>query len=141
LAQSPSEPAEADAAGDLARESALIVDMSGALSAAALEVLAHRLPIIWATSPAPLAWQMAECWRMGVEKPLAAWQAWISLCSWPLVAAGLVARSAAGQTPADTLAMVVAADGAATVRTVLDEVHELVTANALRLDRQSRSPR
>ena len=85
--------------------------MSGALSAATLEVLAHRLPILWATSPAPLAWQMAELWRMQAEKPLAVWQAWASLGVWPLAAAGLVARSAAGQTP-QTLALAAAADGA-----------------------------
>lgn len=132
----------ADALGDLlARECAAIVVMSGTLSAAALEVLAHRLPILWATSTAPVAWQVAELWRMQLEKPIAVWQAWASLGAWPLAAAGLLARSAAGQTPPHELALVAATDGATTLRVALDEVHELVTANARRLDRQSRSPR
>jgi hypothetical protein len=67
----------------LARESAAIVATSGSLCAAALEVLGHRLPILCAASPAPVAWQVAELWRMSVEKPLAAWQAWASLGTWP----------------------------------------------------------
>ena len=114
--------------------------MSGALSAATLEVLAHRLPILWAASPAPLAWQMAELWRMQTEKPLALWQAWASLGAWPLAAADLVARSAAGQAP-QTLALAAAADGAKTARTVLRGVHAVVSANARRLGRRRRRRR
>jgi hypothetical protein len=56
----------------LARESAVIVATRGSLCAAAPEVLAHRLPILGAASPAPVAWQVAELWRMSLEKPLAA---------------------------------------------------------------------
>jgi hypothetical protein len=134
--------AGAEALGDLlARECAAIVAMSSTLSAAALEVLAHRLPILWASSTAPLAWQIAELWRMQMEKPIAVWQAWTSLGAWPLAAVGLLARSAAGQTPPHALALVAATDGAATLRVALDELHELVAANARRLDRQSRSRR
>ena len=142
MAPLPSDPAEAAAARDrLARESAEIVAMSGALCTAAIEVLAHRLPIIWAASPAPVAWQMAELWRMCLEKPIAGWQAGISLGVWPFTAAGLVARSAAGLTPAEPVALVVTADAATTVRAMLDAVHEQVAANAERLGLQSRSPR
>jgi hypothetical protein len=124
------------AAERLARDCAAIVTMSGALSAT-LEVLAHRLPIVWATSPAPLAWQMAELWRMQVEKPLAVWQAWASLGAWPLAAAGLLARSVAAQTPPQALALAAAA-GAKTARTVLRGVHAVVSANARRLGRRRR---
>jgi hypothetical protein len=137
-----SDPVETAAAGDrLARESAEIVAMSGALCTAAIEVLAHRLPIIWASSPAPAAWQMAELWRMCLEKPIAAWQAGVSLGLWPFTAAGLVARSAAAHTPAEAIALVVSADAATTVRAMLDAVHEQVAANAERLGLQGRPPR
>jgi hypothetical protein len=129
------------AAERLARDCAAIVTLGGALSLATLEVLAHRLPIVWAASPAPLAWQMAELWRMQVEKPLAVWQAWASVGAWPLAAAALAARSAAGQTPLQTLALAAAADGAQTARTVLRGVHAVVSANARRLGRRRRRRR
>lgn len=129
------------AAERLARDCAAIVTMSSALSLATLEVLAHRLPIVWATSPAPLAWQMAELWRMQTEKPLAVWQAWASLGAWPLAAAGLVAQSVAVQTPPQALALAAAADGARTAHTVLREVHAVVSANARRLGRRRRRRR
>jgi hypothetical protein len=129
------------AAERLARDCAAIVTMSGALSLATLEVLAHRLPIVWATSPAPLAWQMAELWRMQTEKPLALWQAWASLSAWPLAAAGLLARSLAAQTPPEAFALAAAADGAKTARTVLRGVHAVVSANARRLGRRRRRRR
>jgi hypothetical protein len=129
------------AAERLARDCAAIMTLSGALSHATLEVLAHRLPIVWAASPAPLAWQMAELWRMQVEKPLAVWQAWASLGAWPLVAAGLAARAAAGQSPPQALALAAAADGAKTTRTVLRGVHRVVSANARRLGRRRRRRR
>lgn len=125
----------------LARDCAAIVTMSSALSLATLEVLAHRLPIVWATSPAPLAWQMAELWRMQSEKPLAVWQAWASLGAWPLAAAGLLARSVAAQTPPQELALAAAADGAKTAHTVLREVNAVVSANARRLGRRRRRRR
>jgi hypothetical protein len=129
------------AADRLARDCAAIVTMSGALSLATLEVLAHRLPIVWATSPAPLAWQMAELWRMQTEKPLAVWQAWASLGAWPLAAAGLLAQSVAAKTPPQTLALAAAADGAKTAHTVLRGVHAVVSANARRLGRRRRRRR
>jgi hypothetical protein len=129
------------AAERLARDCAAIVTMSGALSLATLEVLAHRLPIVWATSPAPLAWRMAELWRMQTEKPLAVWQAWASLSAWPLAAAGLLAQSVAAPTPPQALALAAAADGAKTARTVLREVHAVVSANARRLGRRRRRRR
>ncbi len=129
------------AADRLARDCAAIMTMSGALSLATLEVLAHRLPIVWATSPAPLAWQMAELWRMQTEKPLALWQAWASL---ERLAAGsrrphrAIGRRAA---PPQTLALAAAADGAKTARTVLRGVHAVVSANARRLGRRRRRRR
>lgn len=137
MAGSP-EPAAAER---LAQECLAIARVSGALSLAAFEVLAQRLPIVWAASPAPLAWQMAELWRMQAEKPLALWQAWASLGAWPLAAAALLARSAAGQTPPQTLALAAAADGAQTARRVLHGVHAVVSANARRLERRRRRPR
>jgi hypothetical protein len=129
------------AADRLARDCAAIVTMSGALSLATLEVLAYRLPIVWATSPAPLSWQVAELWRMQTEKPLAVWQAWASLGAWPLAAAGLLAQSVAAQTPPQTLALAAAADGAKTAHTVLRGVHAVVSANARRLGRRRRPRR
>jgi hypothetical protein len=129
------------AAERLARDCAAIMTLSGALSLATLEVLAHRLPIVWAASPAPLAWQMAELWRMQVEKPLALWQAWASLGAWPLAAAGLAVRAAAGQPPPQALALAAAAAGARTTRTVLRGVHRVVSANARRLGRRRRRRR
>jgi hypothetical protein len=129
------------AADRLARDCAAIVTMSGALSLATLEVLAYRLPIVWATSPAPLASQVAELWRMQTEKPLAVWQAWASLGAWPLAAAGLLAQSVAAQTPPQTLALAAAADGAKTAHTVLRGVHAVVSANARRLGRRRRPRR
>jgi hypothetical protein len=129
------EPAAADL---LARECAAIVTMSGALSLATLQVLAHRLPIVWATSPAPLAWQMAELWRMQTEKPLAVWQAWAGLGAWPLAAAGLMARSLGAQTPPQALVLAAATDGAKTAHAVLRDVHAVVGANARRLGRRRR---
>jgi hypothetical protein len=133
--------AAGSAAEHLARDCAAIATMSGALSLATLEVLAHRLPIVWATSPAPLAWQMAELWRMQTEKPLAVWQAWARLSAWPFAAAGLLAQSVAAQTPPQALALAAAADGARTARTVLRGVHSVVSANARRLGRRSRRRR
>ena len=129
------------AAERLAHDCAAIVTMSGALSLATLEVLAHRLPIVWATSRAPLSWQMAELWRMQTEKPLAVWQAWASLSTWPLAAASLLARSVAAQTPPEALALAAAANGAKTARTVLRGVHAVVSANARRLGRRRRRRR
>jgi hypothetical protein len=129
------------AAARLTREGAAVVAMSGAVSAAAIEVVAHRLPIIWATSQAPVAWQMAELWRMHFEKPLAVWQAWASLGAWPFAVAGLVARSAAARTPPETVALMAGADGAKTARTVLRGVHAIVSANARRLGRRRRRRR
>jgi hypothetical protein len=125
----------------LVRESAGIVATSGSLCAAALEVLAHRLPIICAASPAPVAWQMAELWQMSLEKPLAAWQAWAPLGAWPLTAACLMARKLAQQAPPETLALALAVDGASAMRATLEAMHLQVAANAARLNRQSRSPR
>jgi hypothetical protein len=138
---SPMLPVSPAAADRLARECAAIMTMSGALSLATLEVLAHRLPMVWAASPAPLAWQMAELWRMQSEKPLAVWQAWASLGAWPLAAAGLLARSFAAQTPPQTVAWAVAADGAKAAHTVLRGVHARVRANARRLGRRRRPRR
>ena len=129
------------AAERLARDCAAIVTMSGALSLATLEVLAHRLPIVWAASPAPLAWQVAELWRMQTEKPLALWQAWASLGAWPLATAGLMAQSVAANTPPQALALAAAADGAKTAHTVLSGVHAVVSANARRLGRRRRRRR
>jgi hypothetical protein len=129
------------AADRVARDCAAIVTMSGALSLATLEVLAHRLPIVWAISSAPLTWQMAELWRMQTEKPLAVWQAWASLSAWPLAAAGLMAQSVAAQTPPQALALAAAVDGAKTARTVLRDVHAVVSANARRLGRRRRRRR
>jgi hypothetical protein len=137
----PGRQAGPAAADRLARECAAIMTLSGALSLATLEVLAQRLPIVWAASPAPLAWQVAELWRMQVEKPLAVWQAWASLGAWPLAAAALAARSVAGQTPPQMLALAAAAEGAETTRTVLRGVHAVVSANARRLGRRRRRRR
>ena len=134
-------PLSGPAAARLLREGTALMAMSGALCAATLEVLAHRLPIIWATSPAPLASQMAELWRMQVEKPLAVWQAWASLGAWPFVAAGLMARAMTARTPPETLAVIAAADGARTAHTVLRDVHAVVSANARRLGRRRRRRR
>jgi hypothetical protein len=128
-------PAAADL---LARESAAIATLSGALSLAALEVIAHRLPIVWAASPAPLAWQMAELWRMQAEKPLAVWQAWASLGAWPLAAAGLMAGALAARTPPQAVALAAAADSAKTAHAALRGVHAVVSANARRLGRRRR---
>ena len=129
------------AADRLARDCAAIMTMSSALSLATLEVLPHRLPIVWATSPAPLAWQMAVLWRMQTEKPLAVWQAWASLGAWPLAAAGLLAHSVAAPTPPQALALAAAADGAKTAHTVLRGVHAVVSADARRLGRRRRRRR
>jgi hypothetical protein len=129
------------AAARLTREGAAVVAMSGAVAAAAIEVLAHCLPIIWTTSPAPVAWQMTELWRMHFEKPLAVWQAWASLGAWPFAAAGLMARSVAARTPPETVALMAAADAAKTARTVLRGVHATVSANARRLGRRRRRRR
>ena len=129
------------AAERVARDCAAIMTMSGALSAATLEVLAHRLPIVWAASPAPLAWQMAELWRMQTEKPLALWQAWASLGAWPLATVSLMAQSVVANTPPQALALAAAADGAKTARTVLRGVHAVVSANARRLGRRRRRRR
>ena len=135
-----SSPVAGSAADCLVRETAGIVATSGSLCAAAFDVLAHRLPIICAASPAPVAWQMAELWQMSLEKPLASWQAWARLGTWPLAAACLMARKAAQPAPPATLALALAIDGASAMRATLDAMHQQVAANAARLDRQSRSP-
>lgn len=132
---------EPEGSDRLVRESAGIMAASGSLYAAALDVLTHRLPIICAASPAPIAWQVAELWRMSLEKPLAIWQASASLGAWPLAAACLIAHGAVRHAPPESLALALAADGASAMRATLDVMHEQVAANATRLDRQRRSPR
>jgi hypothetical protein len=142
VSDSDSDPGEASEGSDrLARESARIVAASGSLYAAALGVLAHRLPILCAASPAPLAWQVAERWRMSLEKPLAIWQASASLGAWPFAAACLMAHRAARQAPPESLALALAANGASAMRATLDTMHQQVAANATRLERQGRTPR
>ena len=52
----------------LARDAGRIAVRSSELPVATVLTLAHRVPILWATSPS--AWQQAELWRMSLEKPL-----------------------------------------------------------------------
>lgn len=120
----------------LAREWAAIVASSGALGAATTQVLAHRAAMLGSADATPVALQLAELWRMSLEKPLAAWRACALLGSWPWSATELMLRAAARQVSPDTLTMELAAAGAATVRATFDTMHEQVAANVARLEQR-----
>ena len=66
----------------LARDAGRIAVRSSELPAATMLTLAHRLPILWASSPS--AWQQAELWRMTLEKPLVLGRVWAALALSPL---------------------------------------------------------
>jgi hypothetical protein len=117
----------------LVREAARIWTRGTELPGATLLTLAHRLPLLWLTSPG--AWHQAELWRMCLEKPLVAghvWAAWslAPLQFWLAVVRGLGPRGSAAL-PLELAALATAAVGDA-----IAPVHRRVTRNARRLARR-----
>jgi hypothetical protein len=122
----------------VARESARVGAIGGALPAAAAVTLAHRLPILAGLSSAAAVWQAAEVWRMTLEKPVAFWQAWLALgpLPWQLWSIWAGALGAGRNQP--ELALRLTGAGVAAVRRSLAPGHARVVGNARRLAGRAR---
>jgi hypothetical protein len=120
--------------GRLVRDAGRIAVRSSELPAATVLTLAHRLPILWATSPS--AWQQAELWRMSLEKPLVLGAVWSALALLPLQGWPALARACGGRNA--MLPFELAALWTAAVGDAVGMVHERVTGNARRLSRRAR---
>ena len=122
----------------LVRDAGRIVVRSSELPAATMLTLAHRVPILWATSPS--AWQQAELWRMSLEKPLVLGAVWTGLALAPLQGWLAFAR-AWGARGGAILPFELAALGTAAIGDAVGMVHRRVTRNARRLSRRSARPK
>lgn len=122
----------------LARDAGRIAVRSGELPAATMLTLAHRVPILWASSPS--AWQQAELWRMTLEKPLVLGTAWTALALAPLQVWLALAR-AWGRRGGAALPFELAALGTAAMGDAIGTVHKRVTGNARRLSRRRARPK
>ncbi|MGH6895445.1 MAG: hypothetical protein ACREJ5_02695 [Geminicoccaceae bacterium] len=122
----------------LARDAGRIEMRSSELPTATMLTLAHRVPILWASSPS--AWQQAELWRMSLEKPLVLGRVWAALALSPLQVWMAFAR-AWGARGAAALPFELAALGTAAIGDAIGTVHKRVAGNARRLSRRSARPR
>jgi hypothetical protein len=118
----------------LVRDAARIVTRGSELPAATMLTLAHRLPILWTTSPG--AWQQAELWRMSLEKPLVLGGIWADLALSPLRFWLAVARSW-GPRHGAALPLELAALATAALDDAIGPVHRRVTRNVGRLSRRA----
>jgi hypothetical protein len=118
----------------LVRDVGRIATHGSELPAATLLTLAHRMPLLWATSPS--AWQQAELWRMALEKPLVLGRIWTAWALSPLHFWLALAR-AWGSPGAAALPFELAALGTAAVGEAIAPVHRQVTRNARRLARRA----
>jgi len=118
----------------LSRDAARVGVLAGAMPAAAVTTLAHRLPILVGLGQTSALAQTAEVWRMTLEKPAAFWQAWLACAGLPLQLCSLWAR---GSSQPD-LALRLAGAGFAALRAGLTPIHAGVTGNARRLSRRGR---
>jgi hypothetical protein len=118
----------------LVRDAGRIVTRGSELPAATLLTLAHRLPLLWATSPG--AWQQAELWRMSLEKPLVLARVWAALALSPLQFWLALAR-AFGPRAGVALPLELAALTTAALDHAIAPVHRRVTRNARRLGRRA----
>lgn len=121
----------------LVRDAGRIAARSSELPAATVLTVAHRVPILWATSPS--AWQQAELWRMSLEKPLVLGAVWSALALAPLQGWLALAR-AGGARGGAMLPFELAALGTAAMGEVVGTVHKRVTGNARRLSRRGARP-
>ena len=116
----------------MVRDASRIAVRSSELPAATMLTLAHRVPILWATSPS--AWQQAELWRMSLEKPLALGAVCTALALAPLQ--GWLALARAWGAPGGIMLPIqLAALGTAAIGEAVGTVHKRVTGNARRLAR------
>jgi hypothetical protein len=120
----------------LARDAGRITVRSGELPTATMLTLAHRVPILWASSPS--AWQQAELWRMTLEKPLVLGHVWAALALAPLQVWLALARGPRGGA---ALPFELAALGTAAMGDAVGTVHKRVTRNARRLSRRRARPK
>jgi hypothetical protein len=118
----------------LVRDLGRIATHGSELPSATLLTLAHRMPLLWATSPS--AWQQAELWRMALEKPLVLGRIWAGLALSPLHFWLALAR-ACGPHGGAALPLRLAALGTAAVGEAIAPVHRRVTRNARRLSRRA----
>jgi hypothetical protein len=122
----------------LVRDAGRIAVRSSELPVATVLTLAHRVPILWATSPS--AWQQAELWRMSLEKPLVLGAVWTALALAPLQGWLALAR-AWGARGGAMLPFELAALGTAAIGDAVGTVHKRVTRNARRLSRRGARPK
>jgi hypothetical protein len=122
----------------LFRDAGRIAMHGSELPAATMLTLAHRLPILWATSPS--AWQQAELWRMSLEKPLVLARIWSALALSPLQFWLALAR-AWGPRGGAALPLELATLTTAALGDAIAPVHRRVTRNARRLSRRAAHPR
>jgi hypothetical protein len=122
----------------LARDAGRIAVRSSELPTATMLTLAHRVPILWASSPS--AWQQAELWRMTLEKPLVLGRVWASLALSPLQVWLALAR-AWGPRGGTALPFELAALNTAAMGDAIGTVHKRVTRNARRLSRRRARPK
>jgi hypothetical protein len=123
--------------GRLVRDAGRIAVLSSELPAATVLTLAHRVPILWASSPS--VWQQAELWHMSLEKPLALGAVWTALALAPLQVSLALAR-AWGSRGGAALPFALAALGTGAMSDAIGTVHKRVTRNARRLARRRAWP-
>jgi hypothetical protein len=122
----------------LVRDAGRIAVLSSELPAATMLTLAHRVPILWASSRS--AWRQAELWRMTLQKPLALGAVWIALALAPLKVSLALAR-AWGSRSGAAFPFELAALGTAAMGDALGTVHKRVTRNARGLSRRRARPK
>jgi hypothetical protein len=122
----------------VARESARLGAIGAALPGATAVTLAHRLPILAGQSSATAFWQVAEIWRMTLEKPVVFWQAWLALgpLPWQLWNMWAAALGAGRHQP--ELALRLTGAGVSAMRRSLAPGHDRVIGNARRLAGRAR---
>ena len=122
----------------VARESARVGAISAPMPAASAVTLSHRVPILAGLSSASVLWQVAEVWRMTLEKPVAFWQAWLAVgpLPWQLWSIWAAALTPARGQP--DLALRLTGAGRGALRRGLAPGHARVVGNARRLSRRAK---
>jgi hypothetical protein len=121
----------------LARDATRLGTLAAAVPGATAVTLAHRLPLLAGVGGTAQLAEVAELWRMTLEKPVAFWQAWLACASLPLQL-GSLWLSGSGR---PDLALRLAAAGIGALHAGLRPIHARVTGNARRLSRRGRRAR
>jgi hypothetical protein len=121
----------------ITRESGRLGAIGAALPAASAVTVAHRLPILAGVSSASAVWQVAEVWRMTLEKPAAFWQGWLAFGLLPWQLWSICASALATVSAHPELALRLSEAGLGAWRRSLAPAHARVVSNARRLKRRA----